>query len=197
MRSTDRRHQSPPRKREREESEDEGEDSEDFSQDRRAVDAESRRARKPRQYRKRPRVEDTQDASAQLQQGLQEQTRAEVTPPREPTPTRTSHDASSPRLVGMHYKRFTEEDDQVLINYIKKHGRSWADIKDDDFYNGEGRFRYQTTIQLKDRARNIKMKIIRGIPPGERTEAVIPRHLPRNFDGVTLSQEDRRKLGIR
>ncbi|KAJ5114784.1 hypothetical protein NUU61_000543 [Penicillium alfredii] len=178
-------------------------DSDDFDQDGREIDISDRRAQKPQQTRpvdKRPRNNDSPASGAgdQLQQSLvvysqpapnQSPRAVEVHSPPEPVSSGAPPSSQSRWTVrnvpgagiGLPArpmtKKYSQEEDDRLIRLIESHGTKWAQIKREDELcppsDGGPKLHYRTQVNLKDRARNLKIKFLReGLP------------LPANFDRV-------------
>ncbi|GFF33333.1 hypothetical protein IFM58399_03506 [Aspergillus lentulus] len=201
-----RRDASPAsRKRARQGSEDEDASNDDFSDYGRALDPSRKRQEKAElQRRKRQRLEEDHDESAsQLQQGLQasaqsreaqgqlEVVRRPETPPRtQQSPSRrwakTSDFGSNRTFTPSQSKgrqRWTPAEDARLIRLIGEHGCRWATImRQNDAQaaeDGEVQIQGRDQVQLKDRARNLKIAFLRDELP-----------LPKNFEAVTMKATD-------
>ncbi|GIJ87342.1 hypothetical protein Asppvi_006248 [Aspergillus pseudoviridinutans] len=205
--SAARRREPPPasRKRARQESEDEDASSDDFSDYGRALDPTRKRQEKAElQRRKRQRLEEDHDESAsQLQQGLQASTqnreaqgqlevvrRPETPPQTQRSPSRqwakTSDFGSGRTFTPSQSKgrqRWTPAEDARLIRLIGEHGCKWATImRQNDAQaaeDGEVQIQGRDQVQLKDRARNLKIAFLRDELP-----------LPKNFESVTMKASD-------
>ncbi|PKX91724.1 uncharacterized protein P174DRAFT_462253 [Aspergillus novofumigatus IBT 16806] len=190
--SAARRRDLPPatRKRTRQESEDEDASSDDFSDYGRVLDPSRKRQEKAElQRKKRQRVGDDHDESAsQLQQGLQASTqnreaqgqlevvrRPETPPQTQRSPSRqwakTSDFGSNRTFTPSQSKgrqRWTPAEDARLIRLIGEHGCRWATImRQNDAQaaeDGEVQIQGRDQVQLKDRARNLKIAFLRYVP---------------------------------
>ncbi|KAJ9238500.1 hypothetical protein DTO169E5_4700 [Paecilomyces variotii] len=77
-------------------------------------------------------------------------------------------------------RRWSNEENERLIYLIENYGVSWATLKrKDDVMEDGPKLEDRDQVQLKDRARNIKIEYIRN-----------GYELPRNFDKVTLKKTD-------
>ncbi|GMF86426.1 unnamed protein product [Aspergillus oryzae] len=188
--SAERRHtELQSKKRRRYESEDEESDGE-FSNYNRPVDTARRRAEKPAQPNKRQRIEEHDESAAQLLNGLQETTRRTSVPespevaPRSTNTVRESPEAaprstnpvpvsSSARHTVTSTKapvRWTPAEDKRLIRLIEEvglggpKGSGWCKIASQNeaqpVKEGESRIAGRNQVQLKDRARNIKIRYL-------------------------------------
>lgn len=173
VRSAERVRPLQPTKRTRDVFEDIDDDDE-YTQDNRVVDIASRRAQKPDQSPdKRRRVEQ----NAHNQRAFEESIRPFDTsrqPSQQPQP---AHEPISlpeplPELPGQDSprklrRRWTEDEDKLLIRYIAKYGCQWAKIKAADNSHsqasGGNKFKDRDQKQLKDRARNMKIKFMRYV----------------------------------
>ncbi|RAL05134.1 telomere repeat binding factor family protein [Aspergillus ibericus CBS 121593] len=198
-RSVERRPRGRPPKRRREASSS-SESDEEFETHDREVDTERRRADKPVQTRrsKRARVdngrEDTpegaEDQRRQGSQGARSPARTQAESPQ--TDNReTASPAPKRKTVsgrGRQSRGWSEAEDARLVRLIEEHGISWARIENENLVqpekDGETRIRDRNQVQLKDRARNLKIKFYRreGLP------------IPRNFGGVTMKRGDCERL---
>ncbi|EAW09299.1 telomere repeat binding factor family protein [Aspergillus clavatus NRRL 1] len=206
--SASRRREPPPsRKRAREVSEDEETDSDDdFSSYGRAIDISRKREEKAelqRHKRQRIQEEDADESASQLQHGLEQTARGEEAqgpPSTAPLNDSRSPDAASPAgqpsrtsdygvrtiLRPSRYNprsRWTPAEDARLIRLIEEYGCKWAVIGRQNEcqppLDGEAKFVDRTQVQLKDRARNIKIAYLReGLP------------LPTHFWNVTMGHKD-------
>ncbi|THC99278.1 hypothetical protein EYZ11_001277 [Aspergillus tanneri] len=152
----------PSQKRQHHESADEEEVEEtngDFFQYDREVDIPRRRAEKPDQGRNK-RQKTTQEAENQAISEVRrdlEETRRRATPavPRIP-PTTSSYKQQV---------RWTQSEDNRLIRLMGEYGTGWAKIERQNEAQpvrpGETRIEGRNQGQLKDRARNIKIKLLR------------------------------------
>ncbi|RHZ48003.1 telomere repeat binding factor family protein [Aspergillus thermomutatus] len=205
--SAARRREPPPasRKRARQESDDEDVSSDDFSSYGPALDISRKRKEKAELQRsKRQRLEEDHDESAsQLQQGLEASTqneeaqgqwavahRVETSPQTQRSPSRqwakTSDFGSNRTFTPSQSKgrqRWTPAEDARLIRLVGEHGCKWATImRQNDAQaaeDGEVQIEGRDQIQLKDRARNLKIAFLRD---GLR--------LPKNFEAVTMKASD-------
>ena len=93
-----------------------------------------------------------------------------------------------------HRVRWTEEEENALIDYIERLGCSWAQIKREDGrwkadrageadFNGPGFLMNRDQVALKDKARNMRFDYMKS-----------GMTLPPNFECVTLSSAQRQKL---
>ncbi|BAE63494.1 unnamed protein product [Aspergillus oryzae RIB40] len=191
--SAERRHtELQSKKRRRYESEDEESDGE-FSNYNRPVDTARRRAEKPAQPNKRQRIEEHDESAAQLLNGLQETTRRTSVPespevaPRSTNTVRESPEAaprstnpvpvsSSARHTVTSTKapvRWTPAEDKRLIRLIEEvglggpKGSGWCKIASQNeaqpVKEGESRIAGRNQVQLKDRARNIKIRYLKYV----------------------------------
>ncbi|PYI02530.1 Myb-like DNA-binding protein [Aspergillus sclerotiicarbonarius CBS 121057] len=203
-RSVERRPRGRPPKRRREASS--SSDSDEFEADDREVDTERRRANKPVQTRrsKRARVdsgrEETRDgAEDQRRQGsqgaAQSPARTQAGSPQRDNNRETASPAPKRKTGsgrGRQSRGWSEAEDARLVRLIEEHGVSWAKIENENLVQpereGEARITDRNQVQLKDRARNLKIKFYReGLP------------IPKNFGGVTMKRGDcerLEKLGI-
>ncbi|KAF7157701.1 hypothetical protein CNMCM6106_003554 [Aspergillus hiratsukae] len=204
--SARRRRDPPPAsgKRARQESEDEDASSDDFSEYGRALDPTRKRQEKAElQRRKRQRLEEHDESASQLQQGLQASTqnreaqgqsavvRRVATPPQtQRSPSRqwakTSDFGSNRTFTSYPSKgrqRWTPAEDARLIRLIGDYGCRWALIlRQNDAQaaeDGEVQIQGRDQVQLKDRARNLKIGFLRDEVP-----------LPRHFEEVTMKASD-------
>lgn len=143
---------------------------EEFTQDDRPVDVAERRAQKPDQLpnkRRRtlrtarsPASEETTHRDPSPPPRHQPQPMDEEIPSRERLPSISELD-TEPKLR----RRWTKEADERLIMYMEKYGTSWAHIKAADNArpeaSGGNMFKDRDQVQLKDRARNLKFRLIR------------------------------------
>ncbi|GMG27394.1 unnamed protein product [Aspergillus oryzae var. brunneus] len=174
--SAERRHtELQSKKRRRYESEDEESDGE-FSNYNRPVDTARRRAEKPAQPNKRQRIEEHDESAAQLLNGLQETTRRTSVPESPevaPRSTNTVPVSSSARHTVTSTKapvRWTPAEDKRLIRLIEEvglggpKGSGWCKIASQNeaqpVKEGESRIAGRNQVQLKDRARNIKIRYL-------------------------------------
>ncbi|KAJ5886683.1 uncharacterized protein N7473_009357 [Penicillium subrubescens] len=192
--------QALSRKRGRGDSDDEASDD-DFDQDTRSHNIAQRRAQVPERARpseKRQRViqEESSPAAGQLLEDLAaSQQQVEVTRPEAPSPLPTTRRGSRwlaensissssrqnigiPAIIPRGRRKWTEEEDDRLIMLVAKHGTQWAVIQRQDQIcpasHGGPQLTGRTQVNMKDRARTIKQKLVRsGLP------------LPLNFDRVT------------
>ncbi|PIG83736.1 MYB DNA-binding domain protein [Aspergillus arachidicola] len=214
--SAERRHtELQSKKRRRYESEDEESDGE-FSNYNRPVDTARRRAEKPAQPNKRQRIEEHDESAAQLLNGLAETTRRTSIPespeaaPRSTNPVRESPEAaprstnpvpvsSSARHTVTSTKvpvRWTPAEDKRLIRLIEEvglggpKGSGWCKVASQNeaqpVREGESRIEGRNQVQLKDRARNIKIRYLKDRKP-----------LPSNFEHVTMKEKDRAMLAAK
>ncbi|OOF90837.1 hypothetical protein ASPCADRAFT_58563 [Aspergillus carbonarius ITEM 5010] len=200
IRSVERRPRGRPPKRRRETSS-VSESDEEFDTNDREVDTERRRAIKPVQARrsKRARVdsgreEARNDAEEQARQGSQDAARSPSRTQVESPQGDTNQEPTSPpprrRTVsarGRQSRGWSEAEDARLVRLIEEHGISWAKIENENLVQpekeGEARIKDRNQVQLKDRARNLKIKFYReGLP------------IPKNFGGVTMKRGDCARL---
>ncbi|KAF7585455.1 hypothetical protein BBP40_010888 [Aspergillus hancockii] len=194
-----RRAELQSKKRRRHDSEDEPESDDDFTNYHRSVDVARKRAEKPAQppQAKRPRVEENnEDApAAQLLDGLQETTRSTAVPESPEARQETTNAvpvSSSARHTVTSTKapmRWTPAEDARLIRLIEENGlgkfkgQNWNKIESQNEAQpereGETRIDGRSQVQLKDRARNLKIKYLRERKP-----------LPRYFEHVTMKEKD-------
>lgn len=177
--SAERRHtELQSKKRRRYESEDEESDGE-FSNYNRPVDTARRRAEKPAQPNKRQRIEEHDESAAQLLNGLQETTRRTSVPESPevaPRSTNTVPVSSSARHTVTSTKapvRWTPAEDKRLIRLIEEvglggpKGSGWCKIASQNeaqpVKEGESRIAGRNQVQLKDRARNIKIRYLKYV----------------------------------
>lgn len=191
-------------KRTREEIED---SEDDFGRDTRAIDTASKRLQKPHSsHNKRRRVEreSDDDSASQLPQGLDESTQPIPATPSHQTYRRT-HRPRSPSIPGLR-RRWTQEQDDALIEYIAEYGAKWSLIEEKDGNRsravGGERLGGRNQGQLKDRARNLRNKLLRYVlllvlrDEANCNREGMPWHgLPRNFDHITFGAKDRNQLG--
>ncbi|GES65321.1 hypothetical protein ATEIFO6365_0010024700 [Aspergillus terreus] len=194
--SVERRRESPAtaptRKRPRD-------DSDDFERYERAVDVRRRRAEKPDQSRhKRLRRDDSDSDSdspaRQLRNGM-----ATTSPTTQPSPRRSTPRVEVPPpstassiITTTDRKRWLPQEDNRLIRMMRLFGVKWAKIEKENpiqpLLPDELSIEDRNQVQLKDRARNLKMKFYREGQP-----------LPPNFDKVTMGKkyyDQLRRLGI-
>ncbi|KAE8395232.1 hypothetical protein BDV23DRAFT_145408 [Aspergillus alliaceus] len=196
-----RRNERPSKKRRRSESEDQDEDEsdEEFSNYNRSVDIARKRAEKPKQPQsKRQKVRENEDESAaQLQDGLEETTRSTAVPEspdaasksKSPAPVPVSSSARHTVTSTKAQMRWTPSEDARLIRLIEEtdlggpKGSGWCKIAQKNeaqsVLKGESRIEGRGQVQLKDRARNLKIKFLREQKP-----------LPRHFKYVTMKEKD-------
>ena len=178
IRSVERRPRGRPPKRRRETSS-VSESDEEFDTNDREVDTERRRAIKPVQARrsKRARVdsgreEARNDAEEQARQGSQDAARSPSRTQVESPQGDTNQEPTSPpprrRTVsarGRQSRGWSEAEDARLVRLIEEHGISWAKIENENLVQpekeGEARIKDRNQVQLKDRARNLKIKFYR------------------------------------
>ncbi|GKZ38922.1 hypothetical protein AbraIFM66950_011496 [Aspergillus brasiliensis] len=190
-RSAERRSRGRPPKRRRE-TETVSESEEEYDTDDREVATERRRAEKPVQTRqsKRARVDGSREgagdeAQSRHRSGSQE---AAGSPARTQTrsPQRTNRRVASP-VPKRRTRGWTEAEDARLIRLIEEHGTSWTKIEDENSIQpekeGEARFEDRNQVQIKDRARNLKIKFYR-----------LGQRIPKNFRFVTMKKEDMTRL---
>ncbi|PLB52448.1 hypothetical protein P170DRAFT_507242 [Aspergillus steynii IBT 23096] len=169
----------PLNKRRREESNDQDEDEEsegEFDRDARTVDVSRKRAAKPAQRtNKRQRIANEDEEQAGSSSAPQNQET------RGPSPT-IPYRLSQPSTHQSHV-RWTPAEDERLIRLIKEYECKWSRIEQENEAQpekpGEKRIEARNQIQLKDRARNLRIKYHRNQQP-----------LPKNFDRVTIKQAD-------
>lgn len=178
--------QAPSRKRGRGDSDDEASDD-DFDQDTRSHNIAQRRAQVPERAgpaEKRQRVvqEDSSPAAGQLLEDLAaSQQQVEVTLPEPPSPLRTRRESrwlaensissssrqrsDIPTTIPKGRRKWTEEEDDRLIMLVAKHGTQWAVIQRQDQIcpasDGGPQLTGRTQVNMKDRARTIKKKLVR------------------------------------
>jgi hypothetical protein len=175
-------------KRARQESEDEDASSDDFSDYGRALDPTRKRQEKAElQRRKRQRLEEHDESASQLQQGLQASTqnreaqgrsavvrRVDTPPQTQRSPSRqwakTSDFGSNRTYTSYPCKgrqRWTPAEDARLIRLIGDYGCRWALIlRQNDAQaaeDGEVQIQGRDQVQLKDRARNLKIGFLRYV----------------------------------
>lgn len=159
---------------------------EEFGRDTRPVDVKGKRAQKPQQQSKRPRfLEDDEDDATgrQLQSDLAWTSSAPIpsqrpvrtSPPveRRVSTQQTAQERPHPPILSRRKpvpqarKFWSEEEDQRLINLAEKHGCSWAAIKRHDEIwpeeDGGPKLSDRNQVQLKDRARNIVMRLLKSV----------------------------------
>ncbi|KAB8277862.1 hypothetical protein BDV30DRAFT_234275 [Aspergillus minisclerotigenes] len=200
--SAERRHtELQSKKRRRYESEDEESDGE-FSNYNRPVDTARRRAEKPAQPNKRQRVEEHDESAAQLLNGLEETTRRTSVPespeaaPRSTNPVPVSSSARHTVTSTKAPVRWTPAEDKRLIRLIEEvglggpKGSGWCKVASQNeaqpVKEGESRIAGRNQVQLKDRARNIKIRYLKDRKP-----------LPSNFEHVTMKEKDRAMLAAK
>lgn len=172
IRSAERRHIHRPTKKTRDMFEvtnsDDTDGEDEFSQDGRTVNIASRRAQKPAQssnkrrrteQRHEPGVEPVRSAAARQPTSRPERRHElSLSPDRLRSP-----DRRAPRRR----RRWTTDQDKVLIRYIEKYGCAWAQIHSIDnshsSRSGGQVFEGRSQVQLKDRARNLKLKLQRYV----------------------------------
>ncbi|PWY67246.1 hypothetical protein BO94DRAFT_628895 [Aspergillus sclerotioniger CBS 115572] len=199
IRSVERRPRGRPPKRRRETSS-VSESDDEFDTNDRVVDTERRRAAKPVQARqsKRARVdnghEDGRDGvEEQRRQGSQDAARSPARTQAESHQGSNQESTSPPprrktvSARGRQSRGWSEAEDTRLVRLIKEHGISWAKIENENLVQpekaGETRIKDRNQVQLKDRARNLKIKFYReGLP------------IPENFGGVTMKRGDCARL---
>ncbi|PTU21873.1 hypothetical protein P175DRAFT_0500753 [Aspergillus ochraceoroseus IBT 24754] len=179
------------RKRAREVSEEsEGDEEEEFSNYTGQADIDRRRAEKPRPVgNKRQRVEEPEPEQEQEQvsddDDLDESIQA--SPRRRQPGWVPSRQASRDYLHSVNssssHQRWSPAEDKRLLRLIEELGCGWARIARQNealpLKTGEARIEGRNQVQLKDRARNLKIKFLRESIP-----------LPRNFDKVTMKAKD-------
>ncbi|KAE8150483.1 hypothetical protein BDV25DRAFT_154308 [Aspergillus avenaceus] len=189
-----RRRYRQSKKRRRRNSEEQSSDEDPFQSDARPVDVARRRAAKPDQpLGKRQRRENAEDEpAAQLQDGLQEEARGGAVPEAEatrdtasvPVSSSATHNVTSTKST----VRWTPSEDRRLIRLIEEvglggKGSNWCKIERQNeaqaMRDGETRIEGRNQVQLKDRARNLKIGFLRDRKP-----------LPRYFEYVTMKQKD-------
>lgn len=174
------------RKRGRGDSDDEASD-EDFDQDTRSHNIAQRRAQVPERARpseKRQRVdqEESSPAAGQLREDLAaSQQHVEVARPEAPSPLPTRRESrwlgensissssrqrsDIPATIPRGRRKWTEEEDDRLIMLVAKHGTQWAVIQRQDQIcpatDGGPQLTGRTQVNMKDRARTIKKKLVR------------------------------------
>ncbi|KJK67852.1 hypothetical protein P875_00108891 [Aspergillus parasiticus SU-1] len=200
--SAERRHTGlQSKKRRRDESEDEESDGE-FSNYNRPVDTARRRAEKPAQPNKRQRIEEHDESAAQLLNGLEETTRRTSIPespeaaPRSTNPVPVSSSARHTVTSTKVPVRWTPAEDKRLIRLIEEvglggpKGSGWCKVASQNeaqpVREGESRIEGRNQVQLKDRARNIKIRYLKDRKP-----------LPSNFEHVTMKEKDRAMLAAK
>ncbi|KAB8217855.1 hypothetical protein BDV33DRAFT_132580 [Aspergillus novoparasiticus] len=200
--SAERRHtELQSKKRRRYESEDEESDGE-FSNYNRPVDTARRRAEKPAQPNKRQRIEEHDESAAQLLNGLEETTRRTSVPespetaPRSTNPVPVSSSARHTVTSTKAPVRWTPAEDKRLIRLIEEvglggpKGSGWCKVASQNeaqpVREGESRIEGRNQVQLKDRARNIKIRYLKDRKP-----------LPSNFEHVTMKEKDRAMLAAK
>lgn len=145
---------------------------EEFTQDDRPVDVAERRAQKPDQLpNKRRRTLRTARSPASEETTYRDPS----TPPRHQPQPMDEEILSRERLPSISEldtepklrRRWTKEADERLIMYMEKYGTSWAHIKAADNArpeaSGGNMFKDRDQVQLKDRARNLKFRLIRYV----------------------------------
>ncbi|EAU30848.1 predicted protein [Aspergillus terreus NIH2624] len=174
-------------------------DSDDFERYERAVDVRRRRAEKPDQSRhKRLRRDepdtDSDSPARQLRNGM-----ATAGPTTQPSPRRSTPRVEVPPpstassiITTTDRKRWLPQEDNRLIRMMRLFGVKWAKIEKENeiqpLMPDELSIEDRNQVQLKDRARNLKMKFYREGQP-----------LPPNFDKVTMGKkyyDQLRRLGI-
>ncbi|KAE8374436.1 hypothetical protein BDV26DRAFT_300244 [Aspergillus bertholletiae] len=165
---------------------------------------------------KRQRIEEHDDSAAQLLNGLEETTRRTSVPESpEPASTRTNPVPASPEPTLKSTKpvpvsssvkhtvastrmavRWTPSEDKRLIRLIQEvglggpKGSGWCKIarqnEAEPVREGESRIEGRSQVQLKDRARNIKIRFLKDRKP-----------LPSNFEHVTMKEKDRAMLAAK
>ncbi|KAI2931045.1 hypothetical protein CBS147320_2838 [Aspergillus niger] len=191
-RSAERRPRGRPPKRRRE-TESVSESEEEYDTDDREVATERRRAQKPVQARqsKRARVDSGREeaegeAQGRRRSGSQEAAGSPVRAQAR-SPQRDDRRAMPPPGPKRRTRGWTEAEDARLIRLIEEHGVSWTKIEDENAIQpekeGESRFENRNQVQIKDRARNLRIKFLRESLP-----------IPKNFVDVTMKEVDREKL---
>ncbi|BCR94104.1 uncharacterized protein AKAW2_11150S [Aspergillus luchuensis] len=191
-RSVERRPRGRPPKRRRE-TETVSESEEEYDTDNREVATERRRAEKPEQARqsKRARVDSGHEGAgdeAQVRHRSRSQ-EAAGSPVRTqtPSPQAENRQAMPPPVPKRRTRGWTDAEDRRLIRLIEEHGVSWTKIEDENTIQpereGEARFENRNQVQIKDRARNLRIKFLRESQP-----------IPKNFVDVTMKGVDKKKL---
>lgn len=147
---------APSNKRRRESNDQpESEESDGFDRDARPVDISGRRAAKPTQHtNKRQRTENDNEDQAGSSSAPQAQTSRQASPtvPYRPPQTVTNHS----------HVRWTPAEDERLIRLIKEYECKWSRIEQENEAQpqrpGERRIEGRNQVQLKDRARNLRIK---------------------------------------
>ncbi|EHA23555.1 hypothetical protein ASPNIDRAFT_207437, partial [Aspergillus niger ATCC 1015] len=169
-RSAERRPRGRPPKRRRE-TESVSESEEEYDTDDREVATERRRAQKPVQARqsKRARVDSGREeaegeAQGRRRSGSQEAAGSPVRAQAR-SPQRDDRRAMPPPGPKRRTRGWTEAEDARLIRLIEEHGVSWTKIEDENAIQpekeGESRFENRNQVQIKDRARNLRIKFLR------------------------------------
>ncbi|KAE8354268.1 hypothetical protein BDV28DRAFT_156361 [Aspergillus coremiiformis] len=199
-----RRTELASKKRRRNDSDSDESDS-DFTNYDRPVDIAGKRAEKPdqRPRSKRPRVEENEDdAASQVQDVVQETTHSPAVPespdaaPRSTNPVPVSSSARHTVTTTKTAIRWTASEDARLVRLIEEvglggpKGSGWCKIARQNEAQaereGETRIEGRNQVQLKDRARNLRIKYHR-----ERQD------LPKNFEHVTMKEKDYAMLAKR
>ncbi|KAE8407791.1 hypothetical protein BDV37DRAFT_240083 [Aspergillus pseudonomiae] len=191
------------RKRRRQESEEDDESDGEFSNYSRPVDTVRKRAEKPvRPQNKRQRIEEQDESAAQLLNGLEETARRSTVPESPEAAARSTNPvpvSSSARHTVASTKapvRWTAAEDKRLIRLIEEvglggpKGSGWCKIASQNeaqpVREGESRIEGRNQVQLKDRARNIKIRYFKD-----------RKTLPSNFEHVTMKEKDRAMLAAK
>ncbi|KAK1144861.1 hypothetical protein N8T08_004874 [Aspergillus melleus] len=171
-------------KRRRDESDDLEENEEsgnDFSTDARTLDVSRRRAAKP-----------AQPTSKRQRTTTHEESRAAPEAPGESHATRRGsptipYRSSQLTSTNQSHVRWQPAEDERLLRLIKENECKWALIEQENEAQpekpGEKRIEGRNQVQLKDRARNLKIKYYRARQP-----------LPKNLEKVTMKQKDKARL---
>ncbi|KAH8426497.1 uncharacterized protein LDX57_004232 [Aspergillus melleus] len=171
-------------KRRRDESDDLEENEEsgnDFSTDARALDISRKRAEKPAQptsKRQRTTTNEEPQAAPEVPGESRATRRGSAT-----IPYRSSQLTST----NQSHVRWQPAEDERLLRLIKENECKWALIEQENEAQpekpGEKRIEGRNQVQLKDRARNLKIKYYRARQP-----------LPKNLEKVTMKQKDKARL---
>ncbi|KAE8370437.1 hypothetical protein BDV27DRAFT_61461 [Aspergillus caelatus] len=208
--------QSKKRRRHDSEDQDEESDDDFSNYNRSVDTARKRAEKPARPQNKRQRIEEHDESAAQLLSGLEETTRRTSVPespeaargstnpvaespeaaPRSTKPVPVSSSARHTVISTKAPVRWTPAEDKRLIRLIEEvglggpKGSGWCKIASQNeaqpVREGESRIKGRNQVQLKDRARNIKVRYLKDRKP-----------LPSNFEHVTMKEKDRAMLAAK
>lgn len=148
-------------------SEDDEDEDGEFESDSRRIDVQDRRGQKPAQPAKRARYDnagnDDEVSFARRRQTTGTLVHRNEEQPAERAGPPAPHPApqSTPQRMPQTRRPWTKEEDEQFISLITKHGTSWAEIKSQDENSEVPKLRNRDQGNLKDRARNLVMIMLK------------------------------------